>query len=180
VAGVTDIELHVEDGAEPVFLGPGLVVRSPIQAIQRDAEGFDLIARIEPQHGRLVITNLMIQQRPGGPPVTTDQIRSLPLTALAQEAARLVEVAEFPTMGQLTTADFSPEHIARLVAAGPVEETLNATAWLYRRALVMGEPPARTVQRTFDITRSRADRWVSMARQHGLIGPPEGPGRAGA
>jgi hypothetical protein len=163
-----------------VFLGPGLVVRSPIHAVQLDVEGFDLAARIEPQHGRLVITQLTIEQRPDGPPVTTDQIRSLPLTALAQAASRLVETAEFPTMENTESPDFTPDHIARLVAEGPVEETLNVAAWIYRRALIMGEPPARAVQRTFDITRSRADRWISMARQRGLIGPPEGPGRAGA
>jgi hypothetical protein len=94
-------------------------------------------------------------------------------------AARLVETAVFPTTENMESPDFTPEHIARLVAKGPVEETLNATAWLYRRALVMGEPPARTVQRTFDIARSRAGRWISMARQGGLIGhlrDQDGPG----
>jgi len=169
-----------EAKAEPVFVGPSLMVRSPIQAVQQDAQGFDLVARVEPQHGRFVITELTIRQRADGPPVTTDQIRSLPLTALAQAASRLVETAEYPTLDDMESPDFTPETVARLVAAGPTEETLNAAAWIYRRALIMGEPPARAVHETFEITRSRADRWISMARQRGLIGPPEGPGRAGA
>jgi hypothetical protein len=78
-----------------------------------------------------------------------------------------------------TVRVFTPEVVEHMRSAGPVPSTLEAVAYLYRVAVLMGEPPTKAVEETLGLARSTAGRWVAQARQEGFLGPAETPGKAG-
>lgn len=58
------------------------------------------------------------------------------------------------------------------------DDHLRQVAGLYRAALDRRDPPTQTVGDTMHVGRSTAARWVSMARERGILGPAL-PGQAG-
>jgi hypothetical protein len=55
------------------------------------------------------------------------------------------------------------------VSQGPTNETLKLVALVYRLALVVGDGPTNTVADQLGIPRSTAGRWVTRARDRGLL-----------
>lgn len=53
-------------------------------------------------------------------------------------------------------------------------EHLEEVAGVYRKADAAGEPPTRAVQSRWSTTHSTAAKWVSKAREEGILGPPAG------
>jgi hypothetical protein len=54
-------------------------------------------------------------------------------------------------------------------AEGPTDKALEAVAALYTMAVVIGDPPTRTVATVLNLPRSTAGYWVSKARDKGLL-----------
>jgi len=69
--------------------------------------------------------------------------------------------------------------VQRFKATGPTDESLWWVAYVYRLALVAGEPPTKTVEQALELPRSTAGRWIAAARQRHLLGESEGAGKAG-
>lgn len=163
-------------GAKLTPVGPGLVITSPLEITFRDTKDYDVTATVEPQGGRLVATGLYISQRKGGPSVSIEGIRQLSVAAMIREVANreLTEVTSNP----VDQAALTRERIATLVAEGPTERTLRLVAYLYRRAVAVGDPPTQQVEKTMGLSRSKAGRWISLARERNHLGPAEGPGKA--
>jgi hypothetical protein len=169
-----------------VPLGPGMVVESP-QIATYDWKGYDLelVVTAEPagedRVGRFVCSSLTMRAQPGGPPVTSEAIRSVPVSTMVKRAgARTWQTVEFINGAMsLTDARLTPEMVERLRLRGPVDESLQWVARIYRSALVFGDPPTRAVEATLGLPRSTAGRWVSMARDKGFLGASEGQGRIG-
>lgn len=167
-------------GAETVPVGPGLVILSPVQVKLCDLNGLDVTVRVEPQNGRLVATELNVEQRDGGPAVTVERIRSLPIAFMVREAAVHLSEVEPREDGvfEITSREVTPELVAELVSEGPTDRTLGTVAYIYRYANAIGVPPAKLVDTTFQLSRSKGGRWIALARQRGFLGPAEVPGKA--
>jgi hypothetical protein len=155
------------------------MIDSPLFVDAEDIGGYDVTVRVAPERGRLVATEVVVSQRPGGPAVTVEGLRGLGLAPLLRAAAERLESDTDAESGQYRgPSDLAEDNIARLVAQGPTPETLDVVAFVYRRCVALGESPAKTVRETFGLTSSKAGRWIALARERGLLGKAEGPGKA--
>ncbi|MDQ3103705.1 MAG: hypothetical protein M3Q87_00505 [Actinomycetota bacterium] len=164
-----------------VAVAPGLGIARLVTVTVEDWSGYDVAVEVVPEGGRLVAQEVRVHRRDGGPAVTGEAIRSVPVAALTKQAARHVLTfvqkdgyTEWTPTQQLTAAD-----VAAIQEAGPTTASLRWVAYLYRLGLVMGDPPTRTVEKALELPRSTAGRWVALARERGFLGPAEGAGKAG-
>lgn len=128
---------------------------------------------------RFHVEELCCHRVEGGPAVTGEAIRALPVARLMGEAA----VAHVFNVEPTGAADrsvrmtplgaFGPGD----VTDGPTDEALRKVAVVYQLHHACGLPPTRAVEIIFELPRSTAGRWVGMARERGLLGPTT-PGRA--
>lgn len=110
--------------------------------------------------------------------MTPDALRAIPVANLTKMAgARHVLYEEGD--GTLRQRALLDEDVDRIKRDGPTDQALRLVAYLYRLALVVGEPPTQTVERNLRLARSTAGRWVSLARKRGFLGKAEGAGKAG-
>ena len=166
-----------------VDVAPGIGIWSPLRVRDEDLEGYDVAVLVlaepatEHSAGSVSAAKLTVTQRPGGPPVTLAGIRSIPVGGLvrfaAVEEAREIERADGVIR---TTARVAPDELAD---GGPTSTALWWVAYVYRLALVVGDPPTKAVRDALGLSRSTAGRWVSLAREQGFLGPAEGAGKAG-
>lgn len=175
---MTKVKLQL--GGPVKAVGPGLVISSPIWVQAEDVNGYDVEVVVTPQNGRLVAERVTISQREDGPPVTVEGIRSLPIAGLTREAASQLSEVEKRSEGmfEIVQPSLSPEALRQAVEAGPTDETLQLVAYVYRYANAIGQPPAKAVEHTFELSRSKTGRWIALARERGFLGPSEGPGKA--
>ncbi len=164
--------------AKMVQLAPGLAVESPVQVVVEDCNGYDVDLVVvglpgdAQRAGRLVCRELTVRQREGGPAVTGEALRSVPVATLTNLAvSKVLQLAEGAARSQKP-----PEGVA---AHGPTDEALRWVAHLYRLALVTQEKPTKAVEEALQLPRSTAGRWVSLARERGFLGASEGSGKAG-
>jgi hypothetical protein len=61
----------------------------------------------------------------------------------------------------------------RFAAEGPTDDALEHVALIYRLAYAVREQPTKAVEEAFGLARSTAERWVSTARDLGLIETPD-------
>lgn len=174
--------------AVPVLIAPGLAVAPEVRVDCEDFDGFDLRLAVVAvpadgaRAGHFECRQLEVRRRSGGPPVTTESLRSISLAGIIKRAAAGYVMRVDDTGGVGTTAtsvNVSDQEIDRLREAGPTTETLAMVAYIYRLALVIGESPTKMVESWLQIPRSTAGRWVAAARSSGQLGTAEGPGRAG-
>lgn len=116
---------------------------------------------------------------PVGVSLTGDMLRSLQLGELLRRTVKpssALTSTKKPRIGpySLLTEDVQ----ARMKEAGPVTETLEMVAWIYRTAFAVGDSPTKQVADAFEIPRPTADRWVRRARDRGLLGDSPQPGKA--
>lgn len=119
---------------------------------------------------------------PVGLSLTGDLLRALQLGELLRRAVKPSSSLNMPTAGTLRTGPYSlltTDSQARMKEAGPVTETLEMVAWIYRTAFAVGDSPTKQVADAFDIPRPTADRWVRRARDRGLLGDAPQSGKAG-
>lgn len=119
-------------------------------------------------------------------PIDATTLRSLKLASRVKEARRtwakhLSEISKGTFFGVAVSRDAREEASQRLSLAreaarrdrpGPRyqgREHLERVALIYRDARERGESPTKTVQEHFTCAYSTAARWVSIARQEGLL-----------
>lgn len=173
---------------------PGLRVPPWVDVQVEDWRGVDLAARVTFHTGRAVLSELRVSQREGGPTVTGELLRAIPVKTLISRALRHSWNEYAVRTGPLDPARSGPDaptpiFVAwglldvvdrdRMREAGPTEETLRWAALIYRVALLLGEPPTKSVAGAFEIAGSTAGQWVAAARSRGFLGAAEGPGKAG-
>lgn len=163
-------------------VGPGIAVPARVTVIAEDCAGVDVELEVVPEGGRLVAQEVRVSRREGGPPVTGDAIRSIPIATLTKHAAvHALTYKERDGYTEWSPRLLTPEIIEQVRDNGPDAASLEWVAYLYRVALLMGEPPTQAVAQALDLPRSTAGRWVAMARRRPeLLGPSEGPGKASA
>jgi hypothetical protein len=135
--------------------------------------------------GHFVVDRLTVKRREDGPPVTTEGLRQIPVTAflrLAVEGNRMrVGPREYDghtSSWKLTWAGPITLSERAQAGGGPSDEDLRAVADVYQLAFVTGGAPAKTVMQRLGLPRSTASRWIKMARERGLLGPAT-PRKAG-
>ncbi len=169
---------------EYVTVAPGLVMPAAVTVKAEDVRGYDVDVDVVVAEGRLVAREVRVRQRDDGPPVTGEAIRGVPLAGLVRQAAQHALEYEQSGEGDDTLTRFSPAWITpataeRLREIGPTMESLRTVATLYRIALMTGQPPTTTVEKSLGLPRSTTGRWVALARERGFLDVAEGPGKAG-
>ncbi|SDO49060.1 hypothetical protein SAMN04515671_1105 [Nakamurella panacisegetis] len=124
------------------------------------------------QVGRYELRWLKVDAETGAT-VTGEVLRSIPVSQLIMQVVKPIDQKPMAGPYALTS-----ELQARMREAGPVTETLQMVAWIYRVAFATGDSPTKRVATSFDIPRPTADRWVRTARDRGLLGDEPGPGKA--
>ncbi len=170
---------------EYVRVAPGLAMPAAVTVQAEDVRGYDVDVDVVVSDGRLVAREVRVRQRDDGPPVTGEAIRGVPLAGLVRQAAQ--HALEYEQSGEgdavLTRLSpvtwITPETAERLREAGPTTESLRTVATLYRIALLTGQPPTTTVEKSLGLPRSTTGRWVALARERGFLDVAEGPGKAG-
>jgi hypothetical protein len=131
------------------------------------------------QTGRFELRKLVIETLPGET-ITGDLLRAIPVTAILR-AVLPHDDSRLPP-GAMRAGPYgllSDDAQRRMREAGPVTETLEMVAMIYRTAYAVGDPPTKQVELAFEVSRPTAERWVRHARQRGFLGDTPGPGRAG-
>lgn len=154
-----------------VDIGGGFSVWSPCAVVVTEdpSTPYDVKLELAIEDGRFEVQQLTATRKPGGPPLTTEQLR---LVSVAKIAARAVAQV-MPEIVQSAPGAFQIGG----EAPSPADE-LEHVAALYRLAYVCGLHPIQHVADQLDIPKSTAAKKVIRAREAGLLGPAT-PGVAG-
>jgi hypothetical protein len=169
-----------------IQIAPGLFVPPEITVTSDDYRGYRVEATVIPDGGRLVVSCLTVCRLSDGAPVTGEGLRQIALTpfvktsllaAYAKLAARphdapsltLDELLRVGDEGAVAWGLLNVADRDRLKAAGPIDETLQWVALLYRVAVVVAEPPVKSVQGAFEVSLRTATNWVAAARGAGYL-----------
>jgi hypothetical protein len=143
----------------------------------------DVEIDVVPEDGRLVAQEVRIRRQPDGPPVTGEAIRSVPVAALTQWAAKeVLRIVGIADNGEISAvpAGVPEEQVQYVRDHGLTDKTVEIVAHTYRLALLMGNTPTKMVEEWLELPRSTAGRWIATARERGLLGKSEGRGKAGS
>lgn len=136
-----------------------------------DCGGYDLVLEIELEDGRYHCRQLRMTSREGGPEVTGEALRSVPVAGIVGDGVR--SIAHLAAVfGGLRPPDNLAEH-------GPTREALEWVARIYRLAYAVGDTPKKAVESALDLSPATAGRWVAKAREAGYLGAAPVPGKAG-
>ncbi|GAA2552110.1 hypothetical protein [Pseudonocardia hydrocarbonoxydans] len=130
-----------------------------------DWDGYFVQLSVELVNGRYRCNELRVREGEAGKEITGEAIRNLSLSRMIREGVlhvrRFVRPPEAPT---------------------DVDEDLRKLQWVaevYRFAYAVGDPPKQAVAEGLQVSPATAGRWIARSRKAGLLGPAEGPGRAG-
>lgn len=170
--------------ADLVSVGPRLLMPRVVLVQVTGMVDFphlDVEVHVEAQDGHLIATTVCARQRPGGPAVTGERIRGIPVAHLVQWAAsELRRVVE--TGGDTVStvpAGVTEDEVAYVQHSGPTDRALEIVGRTYRMARLMGRPPTKMVEEWLNVPRSTVGRWVAAARTRGFLDKADGPGKAG-
>lgn len=168
-----------------VEVAPGFKLWREVVCTALDYHGMDVTATgsWSTARSQLSVTRLDIRQREEGGPITAELIRQIPVTPFLRRAFLASVRAGLTPEG---AEDLRPRRAFGLVpidtavrcrALGPVAETLEWVALVYRAAAAIGDNPTKAVRETFEISQSTAGAWVSAARRAGHLSESQGPGK---
>jgi hypothetical protein len=142
-----------------------------------DAEplDYDLELTLDVVAGRMQCTDLRVTRRPGGPPVTSENLRRIPIASMVGFAIQHVGVVmeaepdpDWDVGYREVPYQPPPDDFA---AGGMTDEALEHTARVYRWAMATGAKPYGVLERDFNLPRAKASRWIATARRRGILGP---------
>ena len=155
---------------------PGVVINRSARVELVDYRDYDIDAQVVvSESGQAEVMALTVKRRDGGPSVTGAALRSIPVQSIIWQFAKLeIQLAmgfgagvERSALGLIPTKD-----VERLKKQGPVNETLEAVAKVYRLAEFVGDAPTKSIEECFGISRSTAGAWIGRARSASLIPAP--------
>lgn len=105
-------------------------------------------------------------------PVTIETLREMPVARFLGWACRTVPgvIVDAEGRDMFAMDYYSKDQRAEAKDRGPVPETLDMVARLYRAAGVVRWKPAAHVAMMFDIPQRTATHWVKLARERGHLG----------
>lgn len=156
----------------PLGQGFGLLWATPVRV---DDPGLEAIVTLDlaVEGDHLVVTKFTADQREGGPPITIDFLKSMPLVGLTQRAVEgglLNGLVRTRTKGHLAPA--TAEDLASL-------SEVERAAVVYRAAIFIGFPPTLAVADACGWSHDVAAKRVQAARKAELLEPTT-KGRKGA
>ena len=147
----------------PASIGDGLALMSPAKftVTNYEAVPYDVQLLLEVVDERVVVTELTVKQRKGGPPVTGTDLRNVPVqrileSVLAENMYR--KVVDKKGRSIATPIDFTAEPDVVVTA-------------IYRLAVALGYPPVRAVSEGLGVSQSTARGRIAAARSKGLLSP---------
>jgi hypothetical protein len=174
-----------EEQSKLVPLGNGLAGWSPFTwSIDQEELPYRLTIRVVYEDGRFVVDQLTVKRQPGGPPVTSEGIREVPIGAVLRLAVEHNVMRVGPTIREGNSSSWeltwaSPLELSeRTRHTGPTERDLQTVADAYHVAYATSQAPTKAVMERLGLPRSTASRWIALARKRGLLGPAS-PGKAG-
>lgn len=169
----------VRSGMVELVPGVRVAARFEVRFAADDAVPVDVRMVVAFDGDRFHVEELCCHRADGRPPVTGEAIRAVPVAQLLGRAVvpHVFDVeptgAEDGSIRATPVGAFGPED----VTSGPTDDALHKVATVYQLHYACGRPPTKAVEMIFEVPRSTAGRWVSMARDRGLLGPTT-PGRA--
>jgi hypothetical protein len=111
--------------------------------------------------GRYECRELKVTAPDSTPEITGESLRSVPVaTAIKDGARRVVDSIRQSHMG------YKPQDITE---GGPTTRALEWVAYYYQFAVLFGESPVSEVMTGLSLPRSTASRWITRARDRGLL-----------
>lgn len=139
--------IRIETTGLPVEVLPGIGFPPGVAVIaEGEPHPCDVTVWVGVQNGRMVPIEVTVTQRPGGPTVTSDRLRSIKVATLVKYAAAVTVVST---------------HLDR--------SELARVAHMYRLAVFTGDAPTRTVADQLGKSRATAGRLIAAARKAGLL-----------
>jgi len=171
-------EVRLRGGTATTEVAPGVMAPDRATVEAGDVSGYDVRIEVVLDGRRYIATAVHVLQRPGGPPVTGEAIRKVPVANIIRRGLPMGVTWVASRTGGVTrsTGAQMPENVTKY---GPTDEALTWVARVYRLALLLDMPPTREVETSLRLPRSTAGRWVAAARDRGFLGTAEGPGKAG-
>lgn len=161
---LTDPDGGFEDFGSGFLLPRGLTIVSE----KKDGLPYDVEMRVLLREGRMSVESLIVRQKKGGPPVTLEHLKELPIQRMVGGVAG----AHLTRVGK-NAAKW--DTIPQLLAEGDDADTLAHVAAIYRLSYACGLPPTQNVASVFGFSRATAGRWIARAREEGYLGPAVGP-----
>lgn len=151
---------------ENVVIGVGdeLVVPRHIEitaeAQNAEEQNIAMSAEYNERTGRYECRSLTVSASDGGE-VTGETLRAVPVAMVLHTGiSSALQAFTLLSMGPV------PEDITE---GGPTTRALKWVAYLYRVALIFGEPPIPAVAKALELPKSTASRWVTRARDRGFL-----------
>lgn len=140
-------------------------------SVHVDVPSLDVIVELdlEVDEGRLVVQRFTAERRTGGPPVTIDVLKAMPLVGLISRAAAAGLLGGLVRSQRVRGATYKVTPVSRhdLEELSPEE----GAAVVYRGALFVGLPPTATVAEVLGLSHDVAAKRVQAARRAGLLEP---------
>lgn len=111
--------------------------------------------------------------------ITGQLIRSIPFQEILQAGLRRLRFFDTQTqeLSPTTALAYRPKNRDQLIQQGPVKQSLETVALLYRIAEVLNVNQGKHVERALNIPYATAANWISRARSHGAFEAFEDPKR---
>ncbi len=154
----------VNDSDEGYNIGFGLRLSPGVEIESMSDDGLGVDVKAVLRKGRYVCTDLRIYRSgDSGQEINTQALRDIAVGSYVEWAAE---------SGNATVEEALVERAAKEMdrPGGVTDSLLEVVAATYRYGYAVSRSPIAVVIRVFDIGRSRAARWVSEARQAGLLG----------
>ena len=150
--------------------GTGLTVPSRIEDVEivdDPSIPYDATLTIEFQESRYVCTSMTLKQRKGGPPVTSQGLRTIPVASLIRPIVQgkvWLLHEESPSPGVIIREPGSAADLpnAKRRRRQPGED-VHAAAVVYAVAAITGQPPTKAVSDELGIPLGTARRLVAQA-----------------
>lgn len=103
--------------------------------------------------------------------ITGQLIRSIPFQEILQAGLKKLRFFDTHTqeLSPTTALNYRPENRDQLIKQGPVKQSLETVALLYRIAEVLNVNQGKHVERALNIPYATAANWISRARSHGAF-----------
>jgi hypothetical protein len=139
--------------------GVQIPARIPVRATV-NGHAVEITAEYDPDAGRYVARAVEVRAGDGAE-MTGEALRSIPVATILRDGV----------MSALQTTLLLGEERPPADAgkAGPTTENFRWVARIYRFAVLLGANPTQAVADGLDIPRSTAGRWVTRARDRGLL-----------
>jgi hypothetical protein len=152
-------------------------------AIRTKSLPYRVVLDVTLESDRFICEALHAERKKGGPPVTSEGIRKLPVRELIRTVAleHIYRVRANPkAKGGTIITPTRLTGFKRFADAGPTDETLEYVALTYRLAYACNDNPTKAVMDAFGLPRATAGGWIASARERGLLGKSLGERKPGA